>query len=341
MFDYVKNFLVIIIYAAFCREFSEFKKIFRLLLIIATVLGALALLEFTWAMGNVYVLDKKITDQGIYLFSNIDVSDIITLKDVYWRYGIFRSPNAYGLFILLILTIYFYTEKRVNTIIAFIQIVGIIASNLRRAYAGLIFVVISLLITMRKLTMLFLLFMVIFGITWKYMSNDFSLYSTYRSYLPENEATIDLNDIRTYSRYKSMEIWKDHPVWGVGPGMFGGIVSLKFNSTVYSDYNYKLMGILKKNGTIEDFWFQVLAELGITGSLCFIMFILTLFTVLYYARDRSVDYELNKLFSGLMIFTICVIFFSIGGGINISAVLYTFCAFVGIGLGCLSKQSVD
>jgi O-antigen ligase len=35
---------------------------------------------------------------------------------------------------------------------------------------------------------------------------------------------------RKYTNHKAMQVWKDHPLWGVGPGMFGGLNSIMYNS---------------------------------------------------------------------------------------------------------------
>jgi hypothetical protein len=107
-------------------------------LFVSLLLGAIALLQFIWAMGSVYIFDKDIADPGVYLFLNR--SDVASLnKDITWRYGIFRTPSltyhAYilGLFNLLILTIYSYTKKRMSVPLVAILVSGVIASVSRMA----------------------------------------------------------------------------------------------------------------------------------------------------------------------------------------------------------------
>ena len=55
---------------------------------------------------------------------------------------------------------------------------------------------------------------------------------------------IEVNDsegipYRVYTMNKSLEVFKDHPILGVGPGMFGGVISVIFNSHVYDEYNFQ------------------------------------------------------------------------------------------------------
>ena len=61
IFDYLKNFLVIFIYAAFFNDPNDLRKIYRILIMLALILGTIALIQFFWAMGAVYIFKKDIT----------------------------------------------------------------------------------------------------------------------------------------------------------------------------------------------------------------------------------------------------------------------------------------
>jgi O-antigen ligase len=324
-FDYVKNFLAIFVYAAFFRDFNEFRKLFRLLLIIAVLLGTVALIQFIWAMGSVYMLGKEITDQSVYIFFNIPMDNI----DIAWRYGIFRTSSltyhAYilGLFNLLILTIYFYSGKRakIKTVIPLLS--GVLMSVSRMALGGLIFITLLQLIKRKKWIILVLLLLIFTGI------------------FAFNKMNYDKNkdpgyfDIRAQTQQKALEIWKDHPFLGVGSGMFGGTVSFKHNSYVYEEYNVVQIGYLKQVGGIEQFWFQILTEMGIVGALLFINLIVFLFITLYKLREQAMSQDMKNLFSGLIVFIPCILIVTIGSGINIAPVLFTYCAFIGMGVGSM------
>lgn len=319
-FDYLKNFLVIFIYAAFFRDFSEFKKIFRLLLIIAVVLGTVALIQFVWAMGSVYVFGKEITDQSIYIFSNMPMEN----REINWRYGIFRTSSLtyhafiLGLFNLLILTIYFYTEKTLKIKTAIPLLSGVLTSVSRMAFGGFIVVVLLQLIKKRKWILLLIIFLA--GI---FILNNYG----------ENGNTG--SDIRAQTRQTALEIWKDHPSLGVGAGMFGGVVSFKYSSHIYEEYNFKQMGTVRPIGSIEQFWFQILAEMGMIGTLLFINLILFLFIALVKLREQAMSQDQKNLFSGLIVFIPCILIVTIGSGINIAPMLFTYSAFVGMGMGSL------
>lgn len=334
IFDYLKNFLVIFIYAAFFRDFNEFKKLFRLLLYIAILLGTVALIQFIWAMGSVYLLGKDITDNSVYIFFAMPVNEI----EIAWRYGIFRAQSltyhAYilGLFNLLILTVYFYTEKGIKNKFYVPVLSGIIMSASRMAYGGLIFILSIQCFKPRKWLMpvlLVVLFILIANIN---LGGHLDIKGILNLSEVTAEGDLDSENIRLYSRYKAIEIWKDYPNWGVGPGMFGGIVAFKYHSHINELYNLKL-GYLGKVQSIEQFWFQILAETGVTGTLCFINLIVFLFITLYKLRDQAKSQDMKNLFSALIVFIPCILIYTIGSGINIAAVFFTYCAFVGMGLG--------
>ena len=287
-------------------------------------------------MGSVYVFGKDIIDPAIYIFTNKSYYDSSSLS-VTWRYGIYRAPSltyhAYilGLYCLLFFTLYVYNANRKKIIVPFFLISGIIASVSRMAYAGLIFVITVLSFKKKSWiipSVLMISLVAVFLINNNYLNlNDLHLSQT---------AIIDKTDpenTRPYTRYKSLEIWQDQPVWGIGPGMFGGIVASKFNSPVYSDYDLKNKNYLIKVGGIEQFWFQLIAEMGIVGFLTFLSFIATLFITLFTLSKNVETQDMRDIFSALSIYLFCIMIYCLGSGINIAPVLFTYCAFTGIGLG--------
>ncbi len=143
---------------------------------------------------------------------------------------------------------------------------------------------------------------------------------------------------RVYAREKAMEVWKDHPSWGVGPGMFGGVVSVIFKSPVYEEYDFIATWVLEKYRSLDQFWPQVLAEMGIIGAVGFAGLFISLFVIFYIARQQAASDEVKELFTGLTIFTIVILIYCLGLGLNITSILFTFSAIAGMGLGCSDKQ---
>lgn len=340
-FDYLKYFFVIFIYGAFFNNYSDFKKIFNILLVIAVLLGAIALLQFVWAMGSVYILKKEITDPSVYIFMKRSSYDADSLKDTVWRFGLFRTPSLtygkyiLGLYALLFINIYLHVSKKTRLAVIIPLFSGVIASVTRMAYGGLLFVLTIQFIKKRKWAMLIFMIILLGGIV---IINFDDLKARIVSLSNETKIyNMDTDDIRLYTGTKAMEVWKDNPFWGVGPGFFGGTVASKYHSFVYEEYNVHKLTYLASVSGIEQFWYQILAEAGIIGAVCFGGLFIMLFLVLDNLERQSMIKERQGLFSSLKVFLGCILIYSLGTSINITPVLFTYCAFVGIGLGSFNE----
>ncbi len=68
---------------------------------------------------------------------------------------------------------------------------------------------------------------------------------------------------------KSLTIIADNPLFGVGPGAFGGWVSVNYSySSVYEMYDMSTKGI----SSIDMFWPHFVAEIGLFGTLMFFLY---------------------------------------------------------------------
>lgn len=345
-FDYIKYFLVFFIYAAFFKEPADIKKVFRFLLMMAVFLGVIAFIQEIWAVVSRYILEKDISDHSMYILLDIPKGG--------WRFGIYRAPslmghyNIIGLYSLLILTIYMSMHKKVNHAVLLSIFAGVFVSVSRMIYTGFMLVAgfqilkkrwIALILAVPIAIMLYYMsFLPDFNISneVKMMVSNFTTGASL-SVLTEDPIS-DLNEraYRVVARDKGLEVWKDHPLWGVGPGMFGSAVAYKYRSPVYEEYNFTTVFIWIKS--LDQFWPQALAEIGIVGTAAFAGLLLILFvTFLISARESAVD-EVKGLFVGLMLFMIVLILFSFGAILNHPVILVTYSALAGMALGC--KESV-
>ncbi len=74
-------------------------------------------------------------------------------------------------------------------------------------------------------------------------------------------------EYRVYIVLKSWEVFLDHPLWGTGPGRFGGAVAARHLSPVYERYAF-----LPLDGAyipLDVFWSRLLTEFGLLGTACF------------------------------------------------------------------------
>lgn len=326
IFDYLKNFLVIFIYAAFFRDLDDFRKIFRLILIITVLLGIIAIFQEFWNLTERYIMGKDVNEQ--FYFSN-------------WRLGIYRArsvmvnTNVFGLYCLLILTVYLFTVKKVNVAVFIPLFSGIFTSVSRFVYAGFLFMGTMQFFRGRKwfvyiLVPVILVFLIMFAVH-EYEISEFV--SMEKQELQKNNPFFDF---RLSAKKIAGEIWNDHFLIGAGPGMFGGIVSIKFDSKLYQEYNFPLemKHYLKATGSIDQFWPQLMAELGIIGVLSFVLLFIVLVIILVILRIWATSDEIGGLFTALAVFTVLIFIYSGFTGLNRTSILFTYSAFIGIGIGC-------
>lgn len=341
--DYIKNFLVIFIYAAFFKDPDDFKKIFRYLLIIAVFLGVVSFFQEFWALFSRYILGKDIMDITYILAKN-------SMPVNSWRYGIYRAPsfvgnaNSIAFYCLLILTIYLCSSKKINHAILISILSGVLFSGSRSGYVALITVVVLLIVKDMKLRFFFVISTLIICLSITFW--DFKMPKTYNSHQVTELNNHLVNDemasdneregfFREYTKKKAMEIWKDRPMLGIGPGMFGGKISVITNSHIYEEYNLEVArNYIKKWSGIDQYWPQVLAEIGIIGFLNFAVFFLIMSMIFFMESQRASLYELKGLFAGLMIVLTIIFIFTLGSGLNFAPLVFTFSAFAGMALGC-------
>jgi len=320
--SYMEYFVIIFIYAAFFNTNDEFKMLFSVLLKVALILAVIALIQEFSALISRYIL-------------KLDMHDTSS-----WRLGVYRpesllkSTNIFGLYILLIFAIYINIAKRVNNLIFVILLSGIILSMSRVVYTGLIFLCIALIYRGKRsfmfllIPMLTLLLMAQF-----YKDIDSNKDSSLNGQIEQE--TSGYIEWRTVTKRNAITIWKDHIFFGAGPGMYGGEISLKYNSMIYIDYPVpdNIMWHLRRTGHMDQFWFQLLAEMGIVGATTFSLFFVALIIVLLILRIFSPSLDTGNLFIGLLIMTMIIIIFSLYTGLLNKSLIFSYSAILGMAIG--------
>jgi len=337
--EYVKFFLVIFIYAAFFREFDMFQRIFQLLLIVAVFIGLVAFLQEAWVICSRYFFERNIADNRVYIFiSNLLNIDPKIMWGEGFRLGIYRADsvlshyNLLGLYSLLILSIYFHVRKKVNIVVIFALFAGIFSSVSRTAYAGFALLTGLQICKGRKWLLIFLIPVIVL-LFYMGLFDNVDMTSVKNEEL--NGVKQEMLSYRQFARDKAMAVWKDHPIWGVGAGMFGGSVAFKYKSPLYEEYNFTL--ILNWFHSLDQLWPQVLAEMGIVGTAALASLFISILFVLFVSRQRATSDEMKNFFAGLATFTIIFLFYTLSGNMNNVSILYPYCAFAGMGFGCLGQ----
>lgn len=103
------------------------------------------------------------------------------------------------------------------------------------------------------------------------------------------------NTIRMYALQKSFEVFVKYPILGTGVGTFSDSASIKYNSYVYSEFNfYRFKDFLtEESGNVfESYLAKVIIETGIIGILFHIVFFKRYFKIAKRTNSTALYYLL-------------------------------------------------
>jgi len=152
------------------------------------------------------------------------------------------------------------------------------------------------------------------------------------------------NNYRGYCLSKALEICKDYPVFGVGPGMFGGEISVIFKSPVYRKYHFTARWYeygLAKFHSLDQFWPQLIGEIGILGVLAFVLLLVLLWRKAKKASVFSGDQFKKSILLGYSAIPIVLIIYLYGSGLNIGSFIITYSILFGMCLGVKDENFTD
>ncbi len=147
---------------------------------------------------------------------------------------------------------------------------------------------------------------------------------------------------RGYVLKKSIDIWMDNALLGTGPGMYGGVVSVEFKSPIYRKYHFDEKWYnygLKSFRSLDQFWPQILVELGPGGL---ILFLSLLWSLLITAKSKSDLFEghfARNMARGLSIIPVIIFFYLFGSGLNLSF-LASYTILYGIMMGTDKEDEI-
>jgi O-antigen ligase len=94
-------------------------------------------------------------------------------------------------------------------------------------------------------------------------------------------------DLRTLFVANAIPILTDHPLVGVGPGMYGGAIAKIFGTPIYGRYHTDALFTNPQQDTVDDFWLHIAVEGGILGVLALAGAMLAVGVPVYRAARRA------------------------------------------------------
>lgn len=247
------------------------------------------------------------------------------------RFYFLRAPsllyhaNVFGLYALLFFLLDFSLRGRFRPS-NLLLLLGVVLSSSRVAWAALLIGLCYLLaLRNRKLVLVLFPAAVILAV---FLLPYFQAWK-------ERELTYE-KYFRRYTVIKSVEIWRDYPLLGVGPGMFGGWVGEEFISPVFERYNFAPVWLenLREHRTLDCFWAQHLAENGLLGITAFVVFLWLLWRIAWReAQAGREDPFRKKLLAGLSAMPLVIALYLTGQVLNVTPFLLTYSILLGLLLG--------
>ena len=311
--DYIKNFFLIVPLSFVHLRKERIKSIYNILRDVGVFIGIISVV-----LVIRYLLE---------LPEKNFIGEIVEIRLGLPRVSpFFIHPNMIGLYSILILCCELNIEKKLNFRHIFLFF-NILFSLSRMVWISFFVLIIAKYLynkaTFKKIAILGLFFVFIVPI----VSIVFE---------KTKEEFMDEKYYRGYVLKKSLEIWKDSPLVGFGPGTYGGVVSVKFGSPLYEKYNFSKKwyqyGLSRFHG-LDTFWPQILVECGVLGTMIFIYF---LFFLAKGAKELSMKIDndfIANLTKGLSLFSFVIFIYLFGSGLNLAPILFPFSILYGLMFG--------
>ncbi len=266
------------------------------------------------------------------------------LSPLRFRFGVYRPdgpmghPNLLGLFLLLATIVELTVGTRRKGLAALFYS-GMVATLSRIVHAA---AVVSLAPLVRRTPILAL------AVAGSAAISVASVSMTEDELAVPQGETVSADGEESYASYRSfavaqgLRVWREHPLLGAGPGRFGGVVSHQLGSPVYERHPFPShwKPLFDEFRSLDVFYPQLLAELGIVGALAFVGLGLALFVVLVRRWRAAVGNQREWAGAGLLCLLVVPIY-CLGAGLNLSAFLIPAMVVIGVALGVEGAGEAD
>lgn len=322
IYDLLKVFVIFFLFSNMKYESRDFKWLIRGLVTVSVIFalvgvaGEIVAVFFEKGI-NIFVVDNQ-------------------------RFGLYRvislaghgSWNYLGIFsVLVFFLVSVNREINVQLKILILLVVGSLIILTLSRQAWLAFFVVLLCLYWRNRIILSLILSVMSVLTVVFIigaGGEFS--GQFLKDISLNEAKY----YRLFAFYQSIDTFLISPLIGVGPGSFGGVVSVIFESRYYDAWPESFQKYIYELRSIDQFWPQLLAEVGVLGMFFFLMSFTALMrgvkkTEIYFKSLG--EYQLSNYGRVLRYYMLAIIIMGALSGINSPLVTVPYFSLVGIYIG--------
>lgn len=266
-FFHIKNFLIIFLFSSLDWKSYEIRAAYRALLIMAIGLATVAIIQ------EIIVLTSQ-------LFTHYPLIFWPSLHHE-WRWLFYRCPSLVGhpniLAIFLLLFFAIELPRTKNNFKLLFLFLGICCTISRMSYIALTIISLPFLKRRKWLIPLLSAPITFILLTSSPTLRELGLFGKKQGVIKSKWITT--GQYRGYVLKKSLEIWKDQPIFGVGPGMYGDVVSFVFKSPIYKKYRFHpyVFEYAKKERNLDQFYPIIMAESGFPCLLLFVILLISLF----------------------------------------------------------------
>ena len=146
---------------------------------------------------------------------------------------------------------------------------------------------------------------------------------------------------RLFALVKSLQILQNNPLGGLGPGMFGGVASIMWESPVYNSWPPVFKQWAYYVNGIDCFWPSIWGEFGILGSIMYFSAFGSIFLLLGKAArffNNKGDIMLFKVGKVLQYYMVALVVMGVAGGLNAAFITYTYFALAGIYISLFERR---
>ena len=311
VYNLLKNIAIIYLFASLRWRKEEFLTLIKWITVIAVFLAVAGIISEALALygidpgGTVHYREPRF---GLYR-----VASLVGINNL----------NHLGKYSILALFLLYATVK-----------------NKTNKYTGLFLILVLIFLTMSRQTWLGLVVLLvlmnrkwIFPVILIAAGIAFITLSSQISYDPDEY-------YRAFTYLEAWKLLKAHPVLGVGPGMFGSVASVVFNSPYYDEWPVRFAEAIRGRGGLDAFWPAVLAETGMAGFLSYLL----IFGYLYKKIDAVKQYFSNdpllyNIGTVLKYYIVALIIMCLFSGLNKPFVVFTFFSICGMYLSLYYQRT--